>query len=51
MSNNEDTKTKEKFYPDSYDIPEGMTGEEFLSLAITETEIYKWIEGGGGKSR
>ena len=43
MSDSKDNK--EKFYPDSYNIPEEMTGQEFLSLAIVDTEIYKWVGG------
>jgi|MDTB01.3.fsa_nt_gb hypothetical protein len=42
-----DKKPKDDFIPTSYDIPEGMTGEEFLRSAITKNDIYKWIEGKG----
>ncbi len=35
------------FKPSSYDIPEGMSGEEFLKSALAQNEIYKWLEGKG----
>ena len=43
----EDKKHDVKNYEFGYDIPEGMSGEEFLSNMITKSPIYEWISKGG----